>query len=69
MLGLRTADGVELSLLRELPGWQGTLAALQQEGLVALERGRVRPTLDGLALADGLPLRFFPGGERAGGVT
>jgi hypothetical protein len=36
---------------------------------VALERGRVRPTLDGLALADGLPLRFFPGGERAGGVT
>ena len=57
-LGFRTRDGVSLATLREYPGADAQIAALTRAGLVRVERGRVMATLDGLAVADRLPLEF-----------
>ena len=57
-LGLRTSDGVSLAVLDHIPDADRTVRALVDEGLVRVADGRLRPTLAGLALADGMPLRF-----------
>ena len=57
-LGFRSLDGVDLDLIRRHPRWQATLAELSRAGLVKVADGRVTATLQGMAVADGLPLRF-----------
>jgi len=57
LLGFRTREGVALSVIQGLPRWEETLCAMQAEGLVEVApSGQVRPTRQGLALADRLPL-------------
>jgi putative oxygen-independent coproporphyrinogen III oxidase len=56
MLGLRTADGCERSLLRRWAGAEDVAAGLDHDGLVTLTADRIRPTLAGMAMADRLPL-------------
>ncbi len=64
MLGLRTADGVDLAAFRERFGVdlvglnRALVAGLVAEGLVVVEGGRLRPTVRGMAVADGLPAGF-----------
>jgi oxygen-independent coproporphyrinogen-3 oxidase len=58
-LGLRTREGVDLSLLRTRPGSDKTLSRLECEGLVEVCEGRVVPTTEGYAVADSLPLLFM----------
>ncbi|HEX2163149.1 MAG TPA: coproporphyrinogen III oxidase family protein, partial [Thermoanaerobaculia bacterium] len=64
MLALRTADGVDLAELRarygvDLPAANGELMErLAAAGLALVERDRLRLTLDGLAVADGIAERF-----------
>ena len=64
MLGLRTVEGIDLPGYRsrygvDLPGLNRRLiATLVEEGLVRWDTGRLRPTLPGLAVADGLAARF-----------
>ena len=64
MLGLRTAEGIDLPKYRlrhgvDLRGLNRTLiATLAEEGLVRCEAGTLRPTRRGLAVADGLAARF-----------
>lgn len=64
MLGLRTADGVDLARFRERFGVdlvarnRALVDHLAAEGLVTLEDDRLRPTLRGFAVADGLPAGF-----------
>lgn len=64
MLGLRTAEGVDLERFRERFGVdlvarnEPLVARLVAEGLVAVAGGRLRPTLRGFAVADGLALGF-----------
>jgi putative oxygen-independent coproporphyrinogen III oxidase len=55
-LGFRTREGVALEVIRQHPGWQVALAALQDAGLVNLAHGRVSATPEGLVVADRLPL-------------
>ena len=57
-LGFRTREGVSLATLREHPGADAQVAALARAGLVRVERDRVMATLDGLVVADRLPLEF-----------
>jgi putative oxygen-independent coproporphyrinogen III oxidase len=57
-LGLRCADGVPVELLRASPGWEAVVTALEAEGLARLEESRLSLTLEGLLVADRLPLRF-----------
>jgi putative oxygen-independent coproporphyrinogen III oxidase len=57
-LGFRTREGVSLATIREHPGADAILAELTQAGLVRVERERVIATLDGLVVADRLPLGF-----------
>jgi oxygen-independent coproporphyrinogen-3 oxidase len=64
MLGLRTAEGVDLGRFRERFGvdlvarnW-ALVERLVGEGLVEVAEGRLRPTLKGFAVADGLPAGF-----------
>jgi oxygen-independent coproporphyrinogen-3 oxidase len=57
-LGFRTREGVSLATLREHPGADARVAALARAGLVRVDRGRVTPTLEGLVVADRLPLEF-----------
>ena len=57
-LGFRSLDGVDLDLIRRHPRWQAILAELSRAGLVKVADGRVTATLQGIAVADGLPLRF-----------
>lgn len=65
MLGLRTADGFDLADFErsygvDLAAANGELiASLEAEGLARVEPGRLRLTLDGLAIADGLAERFL----------
>lgn len=68
LTGLRTYAGVDLGRIRERfgvdlqPGNRALLERLTGERLVALEGERVVPTLDGLAVADGLAREFeIPG--------
>jgi oxygen-independent coproporphyrinogen-3 oxidase len=64
MLGLRTAEGVDLERYRERFGVdlvarnEALVERLVAEGLVAVADGRLRPTLRGFAVADGLPVGF-----------
>ena len=64
MLGLRTAEGVDLERFRERFGVDlvarnaALVERLAAEGLVTVEAGRLRPTLRGFAVADGLPAGF-----------
>ena len=57
-LGFRTREGVSLATLREHPGADAMVAALTRAGLVRVDHDRVVATLDGLVVADRLPLRF-----------
>ncbi len=69
MLGLRTVEGVDLAGFRErfgvdLVAANGELVAeLEDGGLVVVEGGRLRPTVRGLAVADGLPAGFTVTGD------
>jgi len=60
MLGLRTADGVDLSLLRSSHGVnlvelnRQTIERFCDSGHLVLEAGRLRPTVSGMAIADTL---------------
>ncbi len=64
MLGLRTAEGVDLGRFRERFGVDlgavnaGLVEGLEEAGLVVVAGGRLRPTVRGLAVADGLPAGF-----------
>jgi oxygen-independent coproporphyrinogen-3 oxidase len=64
MTGLRTYAGVDLGRVRErfgvdlLPANRALLERLASRRLVAVEGERVVPTLDGLAVADGLAREF-----------
>jgi oxygen-independent coproporphyrinogen-3 oxidase len=64
MTGLRTYSGVELGRVESLSGVvllarnAELIRRLQDEGLLRLERGRLVPTLDGLAVADALAAAF-----------
>jgi oxygen-independent coproporphyrinogen-3 oxidase len=57
-LGFRTREGVSLATIREHPNGDAKVAELTQAGLVRVDRGRVMATLDGLVVADRLPLEF-----------
>jgi putative oxygen-independent coproporphyrinogen III oxidase len=57
-LGFRTREGVSLATIREHPGGDAMVAALTQAGLVRVDHERVMATLDGLVVADHLPLDF-----------
>lgn len=68
MLGLRTADGVDLDAVRRR--WGVDVAAvnarlidrLVADGLLRAEGVRVRPTVDGMAVADAMARAFdIPG--------
>jgi len=62
MLGVRTRDGVDLAALREACGEDAACALLRHaagpigEGLLAEDGAHLRPTLQGMALADRLAL-------------
>ncbi|MFZ5447220.1 MAG: radical SAM family heme chaperone HemW [Thermodesulfobacteriota bacterium] len=57
-LGFRTREGVGLSAIREHPQGEAILSELVEAGLVRVDCDRVRPTPDGLVIADRLPLWF-----------
>jgi coproporphyrinogen III oxidase-like Fe-S oxidoreductase len=57
-LGFRTREGVSLATIREHPNGDAKVAELTQAGLVRVDRGRVMATLDGLVVAERLPLEF-----------
>lgn len=59
MLGLRTSDGVPRAVLRRTAARRAALAELIDQGLLVEDGHRVAPTLEGLLLADGLPLRLL----------
>ena len=59
-LALRTAEGIEETLLPAWDGREEALSRLEREGLVIRRDGRVRPTEKGFLLADGLPLTVLP---------
>ena len=69
MLGLRTADGIDLDRFRERYGidllrWNEPLVErLVQEGLLRVEGNRLIPTLAGLAVTDSLARDFETGAE------
>jgi coproporphyrinogen III oxidase-like Fe-S oxidoreductase len=58
-LGFRTREGVELAVLQARPGCEKALQELQDSGLVRVQEGRARATLEGLVVADRLPWRFM----------
>jgi oxygen-independent coproporphyrinogen-3 oxidase len=58
-LGLRTREGVDLSLLRTYPGYDKVLSRLEEDRLVAVCRDRVIPTREGFVVADSLPMMFL----------
>jgi oxygen-independent coproporphyrinogen-3 oxidase len=58
-LGLRTREGVDLSLVRLHPGADKALSRLLASNLVEVNGGRVIPTRAGFVIADSLPLLFF----------
>jgi len=57
-LGFRTCEGVSLAAIREHPNGDARVASLTRAGLVRVDHGRVIATLDGLVVADRLPLEF-----------
>jgi oxygen-independent coproporphyrinogen-3 oxidase len=64
LLGLRTADGIELDRLARrhgfdlLAGNRELVARATAEGLLVLDSGRLRPTTRGMAVADALAASF-----------
>jgi oxygen-independent coproporphyrinogen-3 oxidase len=64
MLGLRTREGVDVDELRRVCGWDvvsarsDEVAELERTGLIVVRGGRLVPTLEGMAVADGLALRL-----------
>ena len=64
MLSLRTVDGIELDSFRQrhgidlVAGNQAICAALQSDGLLLVEHGRLRATTTGLSVADGMAREF-----------
>ncbi len=59
LLGFRTREGVAISVIQDVPGWEEALRTMEDEGLVEVQDGRARPTRLGLVLADRLPLLFI----------
>lgn len=57
-LGFRTAEGFPRSLAEEHGNGQRVLEELESQGLVEVTATRVMPTVDGLLVADRLPLLF-----------
>ncbi len=68
MLGLRTKEGIDLEQVKERYGVDleaknaALLRRLTEQNLVILGEGRLRPTLQGFAVADGLAREFEVGG-------
>ncbi len=64
MLGLRTSDGIDLRRFQRRYGIdlvrtnQRRIDTLRRDGLLAEDADFLRPTLDGLAVADGLAVNF-----------
>ncbi|SHE81416.1 oxygen-independent coproporphyrinogen-3 oxidase [Desulfacinum infernum DSM 9756] len=58
LLGFRTREGVPLHLVGESHRVRRAVEAAVADGLLALARGRLRPTLEGWLIADRLPLLF-----------
>ncbi|MBN2125699.1 MAG: coproporphyrinogen III oxidase family protein, partial [Deltaproteobacteria bacterium] len=58
-LGFRIREGVDLSLVLRQEGAERILSRLEEEKLVKVAGGRVLPTLEGFAVADGLPALFL----------
>ena len=64
MLGLRTADGIELAAFRRrfdvdlIEGNSALVKQSQADGLLRHESGRLTPTVRGMAVADGLAASF-----------
>lgn len=58
LLGFRTAEGVDEAVLSVITGSKEVLLQLVDEGLCRREDGRVVTTVEGLLVADSLPLRF-----------
>jgi putative oxygen-independent coproporphyrinogen III oxidase len=58
LLGLRTRQGIEIDMVRKLPGLDSRVSQLQESGLVVIREGRIIPTREGFLYADGLPLLF-----------
>ncbi len=56
MLGLRTADGCDRSLLQRWPAAEAKAARLVNDDLLVLTEDRLAPTIEGMAIADDLPL-------------
>jgi oxygen-independent coproporphyrinogen-3 oxidase len=59
MLGFRTAEGVELDLLKEHTDWEETLEELLDIPLVRVEGDRVISNIEGFLVADQLPILFM----------
>ena len=57
-LGFRTQEGVSLETIRKQSGADAILSELELSGLVRVDHDRVTATLDGLVVADRLPLWF-----------
>jgi oxygen-independent coproporphyrinogen-3 oxidase len=66
-LALRTPAGLELEGFRRRWGWapggDGEQERLMEAGYLVLEEGALRPTLRGLAVADGLVSALAPGSQ------
>jgi putative oxygen-independent coproporphyrinogen III oxidase len=58
LLGLRTRQGIEIEMVRHVPGLDSRVKHLEESGLVIVRGGKVVPTREGLLYADGLPLLF-----------
>ncbi len=58
-LGFRTAGGLDVSLVTHHPRAERILKDLQHNDLIRINDGRVRPTREGLLVADSLPLLFI----------
>jgi putative oxygen-independent coproporphyrinogen III oxidase len=63
-LALRTPEGLDVEAFRRRWGWDpqdaGSCARLAESGYLVLEDGALRPTLRGLAVADGLVSALAP---------
>ena len=57
-LGFRTCEGVDLQWLNVDPTAQMVGTRLVDEGLARIDHGRMRPTREGMVIADSLPLWF-----------
>ncbi|NOZ01208.1 MAG: coproporphyrinogen III oxidase family protein, partial [Deltaproteobacteria bacterium] len=58
-LGFRTMEGVERADLGDGDSTESLLARVRDEGLVLIEGDRVKPTVDGMRVADGLARGFM----------